>query len=195
MAVFTRRTVLTGAVATTAVGSIGTSLPVLAADARTRMALFIGLSSALTGIAENKLNPQRKPNLARDPLNVKQAIFDQAATHPAFDLLLETYEPMSSRQDPDAAAKLILDKPEIRYLARSVMLAWYLGAWYEPDVLEHPPAVPPPIPFKVISPATYTQGQVWRVAQTHPMGYSEWTFGYWSKNPDHELTDFIANNE
>jgi hypothetical protein len=86
-----------------------------------------------------------------------------------------------------------LEQPEIRYLARSIMLAWYLGAWYEPDVLEHPPAVPPPLPFKVISPAAYTQGQIWRVAQAHAMGYSEWTFGYWSKKPDQELTNFIAN--
>ena len=197
MTVLSRRTVLSGAVATTAttaVGPISTTLPALAADADTPMTLFIGLSSALTGIAENKLNPQHKTPFPRDPLNVKQAYFDQASRHPAFEPLLKTYKANQSNPNKDALAKIILDQPEIRYLARSIMLAWYLGAWYEPSVLEHPPAVPPPLPFTVISPAAYTQGQVWRVAQTHPMGYSEWVFGYWSRKPDRELGEFIANN-
>ncbi len=136
MTVLSRRTVLSGAVATTAttaVGPISTTLPALAADAETPMALFIGLSSALTGIAENKLSPQRKPSLPRDPLNVKQAYFDQASSHPAFDLLLKTYKSNQSNPDKNALAKIILNQPEIRYLARSIMLAWYLGAWYEPE--------------------------------------------------------------
>ena len=38
-------------------------------------------------------------------------------------------------------------------------------------------------PVKVISPAAYTQGWTWRVAQAHPMGYSELRFGYWAKDP------------
>jgi hypothetical protein len=40
-----------------------------------------------------------------------------------------------------------------------------------------------PIPFTVLTPAAYTQGWAWRVAQAHPMGYSELRFGYWADQP------------
>jgi hypothetical protein len=186
MTVFTRRTVLRGAAATTAVGavvSVNATLPAEAADAATSMKLFVGLSSALTGIGEKKLAPDR------DPLNVKQAYYDQARTYPEFDRLLRIYADNQSTSNKDEIAKIILDQSDIRYLARSVILAWYLGAWYEPSVLKNPPA--PPIPFKVISSTAYTQGWIWRVAQAHPMGYSEWAFGYWQDDPIASLDTFI----
>jgi hypothetical protein len=186
MTVFSRRTVLTGAAATTAVtavGSVDATLPAVAADAVTPMTSFIGLSAALTGISEQKLSP------GRDPLNVKQAYFDRADKYPEFEPLLTLYEANKDKPNKDEIAKIILDQPDVRFLARSIILAWYLGAWYEPEVLKKPPA--PPIRFEVISPAAYTQGFVWRVAQAHPMGYSEWAFGYWSAPPTQSLDDFI----
>jgi hypothetical protein len=70
-------------------------------------------------------------------------------------------------------------------------LAWYLGAWYPPVVLQQPPPVSPIPPLKVISSAAYTQAWAYRVAQAHPMGYSELRFGYWSDEPL-RLTDFVA---
>jgi hypothetical protein len=186
MTAFSRRTVLTGAAATTAataVGSIDAARPAVAADAVPPMTSFVGLSVALTGISEGKLSP------SLDPLNVKRAYFDQAAKYPEFQRLLELYEASKNRPSKDEIAKIILDQPDVRFLARSIILAWYLGAWYDPEVLKKPPA--PPIPFKVISSTAYTQGFVWRVAQTHPMGYSEWAFGYWSAPPTQSLDDFI----
>jgi hypothetical protein len=39
------------------------------------------------------------------------------------------------------------------------------------------------IPFEVISPGAYTNSLVWRVAQAHPMGYSNLQFGYWGQEP------------
>jgi hypothetical protein len=33
---------------------------------------------------------------------------------------------------------------------------------------------------------------MWRVGQAHPMGYSEWRFGYWAANPP-PLDAFIGN--
>jgi hypothetical protein len=181
MTEFTRRTVVTGAAATTAataVGPIGT-LPAHAADP-TPMEDFLALSDALTGISKDKLGP------GIDPIDIKQAYFDRAQQEqPAFDRMLQILR--NNRQAPDLA-DIILNESgaDIRYLARSIMLAWYLGAWYDPDVLQTYDSPKPPdaaIPFRIVSPAAYTQGWTWRVAQAHPMGYSDLTFGYWSKAP------------
>jgi Membrane bound FAD containing D-sorbitol dehydrogenase len=186
MTVFSRRSVLTAAAATTAVAavsSVDATLPAVAADAVAPMTSFIGLSAALTGISDRKLSP------GRDPLNVKQAYFDRANKYPEFERLLKLYEANKDKPNKDEIAKIILDQPDVRFLARSIILAWYLGAWYEPEVLKKPTA--PPIRFEVISSAAYTSGFVWRVAQTHPMGYSEWAFGYWSDPPTQSLDEFI----
>ncbi len=36
---------------------------------------------------------------------------------------------------------------------------------------------------QVISSQAYTKSLVWNVAQAHPMGFSVFTFGYWSQPP------------
>jgi Membrane bound FAD containing D-sorbitol dehydrogenase len=184
MTVVSRRTMLTGAAATTAVTAVGSIDATQPAEPATSMDLFLGLSSALTGIAVDRLNPKR------DVLDVKQAYYKRAQRYAEFEQLLKLYNANSDKPDKDEIAKIILDDPNVRFLARSIILAWYLGAWYEPDVLKKPPPVPP-ILFEVISPTAYTQGFVWRVAQAHPMGYSEWAFGYWSDPPTQSLDDFI----
>jgi hypothetical protein len=178
---FTRRTVVRGAAATTAVTAVGPigTFPARTADSDP-MKDFVGLSAALTGLDAGKLAP------FLDPINVKKAYFDRAQQEqPAFDHLLQIFR---DNPAPADVADIILNRSgsDIRYLARSVMLAWYLGAWYDPGALQEydstkPPAMP--ITFKIISPAGYTQGWTWRVAQAHPMGYSDLTFGYWSKEP------------
>jgi hypothetical protein len=193
MTTVSRRTMLTGAAATTAVTAVGSIDATRAADAATSMDLFLGLSSALTGISVDRLNPRRQPGqrFPRDTLNVKQAYYERAQNYPEFEQLLKLYNVNSDKPDKDAIAKVILDDPNVRFLARSIILAWYLGAWYEPADLKNPRSVPPPISFQVISSTTYTQGFVWRVAQAHPMGYSESAFGYWSEPPTQSLDDFV----
>ena len=183
---FTRRKILTGAAATAA-GAVGsanlttqTAAQTTAADDADR-ALFITLSAALTGIAKERLSP------AVDPIQINRQYFAQAKTDPAFDGLMQIIRADSS--NPAAAAEKVLANSDsnIKYLGRSIILMWYLGVWYAPKKLENfnssPPKPPYPPPDKVISPAAYTQGWTWRVAQAHPMGYSELLFGYWSKEP------------
>jgi hypothetical protein len=99
------------------------------------------------------------------------------------------------RQPPAAIASLLLDQSgdAIAYMARSVMLMWYLGAWYEPAALQAYHDHNTPAPFVVISSNAYTQGWTWRVGQTHPMGYSDWRFGYWHSAPQ-PLADFIGGS-
>ena len=84
--------------------------------------------------------------------------------------------------------------PKIKYLGRSIILAWYLGVWYAPATLQSynsgKPGTFPVVPDKVVSPKAYTQGWTWRVAQAHAMGYSDLRFGYWAEDPL-KLSDII----
>jgi hypothetical protein len=168
------------------------------------------LSGALTGIAEGKLAPGsrlvvvpsstnidlEKSEPGSDPVDIKQEYFNwlNKRRPAAFRRLLQIARESLSSSD---RAQFIIDKvqvaPETKYLARSIVLMWYLGAWYDPDhlraLVERPN--PPPAKFEVISPKAYTQGWALRVAQAHPMGFSEMQFGYWSRPPS-PRTDFIG---
>jgi hypothetical protein len=178
MTVITRRTVLTGAAATTAATAVGAANVPVPARADADMDTFVDISVALTGIAKDKLAPML------DPVDIKQAYFDQARRNPKFNDLLKIW-----RGPPQATnASVFFDRPDadIRYLARNIIIAWYLGAWCDPADLARYAANPPPadsLPYTILSPAAYTQGWAWRVAQAHPMGYSELRFGYWSNQP------------
>lgn len=160
----------------------------------TRMDNFVGLSALLTGIAADKLAPPIDPN------NIKQVYLDYIgkAAGADFDRLLEIFAKNSGLQ-PAEIADIIFNKSgvEIRFLARSVMLAWYLGSWYAPADLEkysQPAPQSAPIPSQVISALAYTQGWAWSVAQAHPMGYSNFQFGYWSAAPP-SLADFVGGGQ
>lgn len=161
------------------------------ATAKTPMELFVGLSGVLTGIDTQKLAPPL------DPVNIKQTYFDTANTNAGsdFNQLLQIYD-ANQTSDPATIANIVFNQsgPAIKYLARTVMLMWYLGAWYAPQDLQayNSPTPPPqPINSTVISADAYTQGWSWRVAQAHPMGFSTFTFGYWSQDPP-SLADFVG---
>jgi hypothetical protein len=84
---------------------------------------------------------------------------------------------------------------DTKFLARSIVLIWYLGSWYSPADLkrlvdDRLARVPLFVRHTVISPKAYTQGWVWRIAQAHPMGYSDMQFGYWARDPA-PLEDFL----
>lgn len=156
----------------------------------TPMELFVGLSSVLTGINAAKLAP------TLDPVNIKQTYFDTAKSKDemTFDQLLAIYA-ANQTQPPAVIAAAVFEQSgtAVCFLARAIMLAWYLGNWYAPSDLQvysgpKPPTVP--IPSTVISADAYTQGWAWSVAQAHPMGYSNFTFGYWANQPP-SLDDFV----
>jgi Membrane bound FAD containing D-sorbitol dehydrogenase len=200
---YTRRTVLAGAAAATAaatVGTVSTTVPARAADPNSAQDMidFVTLSGALTGIDKGKLAPGiSATSPGSDPIDIKRDYFKLVSEkrRAAFENLLGIV-----RADRSAPAQLIIDKvqsdPESKFLARSIVLMWYLGAWYDPDHLkalaEPSPAPPEAFSYKVISSKAYTQGWVWRVAQAHPMGSSDMQFGYWQRKPNPERPDFIG---
>jgi Membrane bound FAD containing D-sorbitol dehydrogenase len=182
---FTRRKVLGVAAGTmaTAIGATQLAEPAVADDAAD-LDLFVKLSAALTGIDALLLAP------ARDPLQIKRAYFKQAKSDPAFERLMQIVR--ANQTDPVGAAEIIMNNndPKIKYLGRSIILAWYLGAWYSPLALAQTPPPASGLQFTIISPTAYTQAWAWRVAQAHPMGYSEFRFGYWSDEPP-SIDDFV----
>jgi hypothetical protein len=150
---------------------------------------FANLSAALTGIHHDLL----VPNV--DPFGINAEIYRRAnlAKADTLQTILDkfvggkTIEQILAEDGKDEGAK---------FLMRSIILAWYLGAWYAPDDLKKNSYKPRNtynstrryskevlIPHEVISPDAYTNGMVWRVAQAHPMGYSNLQFGYWGENP------------
>jgi len=148
---------------------------------------FVKLSAALTGIEPATLAP------GIDPINVKQELFDKARTEvPATFAQALT---IAGNTPTNTLADVLINQSgdEVRFLSRSIMLLWFLGQWFAPADLKryavpNPPAAP--IPTTVVSSKAYTQAWIWKVAQSHPMGYSDWRFGYWNSAPP-PLNDFI----
>jgi hypothetical protein len=201
-----RRTMLVGAVATTAVVAVGASdMPAYAhtanPDLREDMMAFLLLSAALTGIHVINLAPefsQRDPNDSTkllpileadpgiDPINVKNDYFNWVNVSDAatFEKLLQIAK--DHRQSAPEIISQANANDDTKYMARSIVLLWYLGSWYKPQDLKKfsaPGAPLEPIPSQVVSAKAYTQGLVWQIAQAHPMGYSNLQFGYWSREP------------
>jgi hypothetical protein len=196
----TRRTVLAGAAATAAATVVAVDPPARAhsvdANSREDMEAFVQLSAALTGIAARKLSP------FADPVDIKRDYFNWVNEREpaAFENLLRIAKE-NARGQPDPAQSILPKVPagddatltqsdiEAKYLARSIVLMWYLGAWYDPHKLRVSDASP--FDFKVISPKAYTQAWALRVGQAHPMGFSEMQFGYWTREAN-KLSDFIG---
>jgi Membrane bound FAD containing D-sorbitol dehydrogenase len=185
----TRRTVLAGVAATTAAVTVGVDTPAVAQSTISDLGAFIQLSAALTGIPAGKLAP------TTDSIGLKQDYFDwvKAKEPTAFASLLQI------AKDNQDAPQAIIDRSQAsddtKFLARSIVLIWYLGSWYSPADLkrlvdEKSARIPLFVPHTIISPKAYTQGWVWRIAQAHPMGYSDMQFGYWARDPA-PLEDFL----
>jgi hypothetical protein len=188
----TRRTVLAGTAAATAVVTIGVDKPAVAesVDPDPDMTAFRRLSAALTGIPEERLAP------ATDPIEIKQDYFKwvSAKEPAAFASLLQIAK--DNLNAPQAMIDKLQARDDTKFLARSIILMWYLGSWYAPGDLKRlvdSRSSPKPlfIPHTVISPKAYTQGWVWRIAQAHPMGYSDMQFGYWTREPA-PIGDFVG---
>lgn len=186
-----RRKMLTGAAVAAAASAVGApqlATPATADDAA-ELTTFVNVSVGITGIAQSRLAP------AVDPIEVKLEYFAVAKKDPAFPKLIAA---VGSETDPTKAANIVMNNPDadIKYLGRAILLAWYTGCWYGPAKLRlyNSPQAPAtlPTPDKVVSGTAYTQSWNWRVGQTHPMGYSEWLFGYWHANPP-PLNQFTGN--
>jgi hypothetical protein len=138
------------------------------------------MSAALTGFQSSVINP------LLDPINLKQLYLDTAdaqAGTALVDQLLAQFLSLAGQPAQTIANALLstgsTNPPQTALVARSILKLWYLGSWY--------PAVPSTDPTSgngnVVSANAYIGGLAWRAAQAHPMGYSQFTFGYWASPP------------
>ncbi len=145
---------------------------------------FVALSSFLTGIGAPVLAPAIDPN--EPPL--KDVFYEYANRRAGTTLtqLLDVFT-QNQGQPPSVIANAIFQNanPLVGFLARSIMLQWYMGNWYEPADLQAYSGRTKhgPVPSVVISDTAYVNGWSWSVAQAHPMGYSNYSFGYWASPP------------
>jgi hypothetical protein len=147
---------------------------------------FISLSSALTGVSALQLKPKL------DPIGIADQYLAMIGTpaskvDPAtFSSLLDTFASKSiSLGSALNAAAFVLADPVLGPVARSIIKLWLLGTWYDPSN--------PGTAIQVVSSQAYKESLVWKVMQSHPMGYSMWSFGYWAAPPP-GFDQFIQTN-
>jgi hypothetical protein len=167
-----------------------TGTPTPALDTDTDIQDFADMSAALTGFASSVLKPKL------DPVGLAKTYYDFALDQEKADFtaLLNKYRTIST-QPAQAIADNLLEiasatPSKLALIAQSVIAMWYLGAWYVPGVQGGFGF--PPTPLQIISSEAYTNGLVWKVMQSHPMGFSAFTFGYWSQPPG-PLSSFGVN--
>lgn len=196
-----RRAMVAGTLATTAVVAVlplGDSAYAQASNPKQDMVAFLLLSEALTGVNRHILAPEFPTNEPSeildadpgvDPIKIKDEYFKWVSDHDSTRSLGKLLQiAKDNRKLPSAiTGKVNGSDDDAKFLARSIVLLWYLGSWYEPADLkkfhDSPQLLTGPIPSKVVSASAYTQGLVWLIAGAHPMGYSNLQFGYWSRDP------------
>jgi hypothetical protein len=196
-----RRTVLTGTVATTAAAAvvpIAGSAYAAAPDMNSKqdMMAFLLLSAALTGVHVVNLAPEFVPDKSEilnsdpgvDPINIKNAYFAWININDSTSSFAKLIQ--LAKDNRESAISIIAavnaSDDNTKFLARSIVLLWYLGSWYKPGDLKTNSATPGTravTPSEVVSAKTYTQGLIWQIVGAHPMGYSNLQFGYWSRDP------------
>ena len=142
---------------------------------------FANMSAALTGFQPSFIRPFLDPVdlsgtfYAFVVSQVGQSIMDALLS--AFDALSNQTPPLSAQTIANTLLEVSSATPSSQaQLCQSIVAMWYLGSWY-----------PPPFQtgglHQVISSQAYTKSLVWNLAQAHPMGFSAFTFGYWSQPP------------
>lgn len=153
----------------------------------TRVQNFLDMSAVLTGFPASTLAPGFDPN------NLKTLFLqtaDSNAGQPLVNQLLNQFlllqgQKLPAQQIADtllAVTENPLDS-QTALLARSIIKLWYVGSWYRLGSTSADDGT-------VVSMLAYTGGLVWKAAQAHPMGYSEFKFGYWAQPPP-PLSQFV----
>ena len=153
---------------------------------------FADMSAALTGFLSSVLKP------ALDPTGLAKTYYQFALAQvgaSAMTALLDAFrairtQPAQTIADTLLETKSMVAPSQQALIAQSIVAMWYLGAWYIPGVKGGNGF--PPTPLQVVSSEAYTNGLVWKVMQSHPMGFSPFIFGYWSQQPG-ALSTFGVN--
>jgi len=153
-------------------------------DAATRQENFAAMSAVLTGFTADVVSP------FFDPLQLVSTYLRTADTRAGANLVDTLIAQFLQLSGSGAAKQQIADTlldtgnptpGDQALLARAIVKMWYIGSWYG-----FPKDLPTP---QVISQNAYIGGLMWKAMQAHPMGASDFTFGYWVQPPP-SLVDF-----
>jgi len=155
---------------------------------------FVGLSAVLTGFASGTIAP------AIDPINVKAEYYAkfqaEIGNNLFFKILLDFQELTKNESDPlnltpatslqVGEAMLAASNGETYVMScRQLIFLWYSGAWATVNGST--------TSSEMLSAKSYSQGLAWQVMQSHPMGDSNYRYGYWANKPA-DLSGYTGNN-
>ena len=146
---------------------------------------FIGLSAVLTGFNASVIAPDL------DPVNIKAEylpFFINKVGAGLTEQIFATFASLSAQTNPKLTDQQIgqamLDPSngaDFVLACRKLIFMWYSGAW--PTLIPATATEPATTVSDIISAKSYTCGLVWQVMQAHPMGDSNYRYGYWAKPP------------
>ncbi len=162
------------------------------------MTSFVGLSAVLTGFNQSVIAPQL------DPVDIKSAylaewekqVANESGNKDLTNNILNQYAQLKSENlsDQQIGEKMLDDSNGADFVmaCRQLIYLWYMGAW--PTVIEQPGTDTGGMTtFSTLSSDSYTSGLVWKVMQAHPMGDSNYRYGYWAEVPA-PLSDYTGNS-
>ena len=136
-----------------------------------QMTAFVGLSAVLTGFNQSIIAP------FIDPINIKAEYFDKFTSEiPNYADILKEFTSLKAQGKADQEiGETILSNSAFEMPCRQLIFLWYSGAWgFVQDGM---------VVSDLLSAKSYTQGLAWQVMQSHPMGDSNYRYGYWAETP------------
>lgn len=156
---------------------------------------FIGLSAVLTGFASSILAP------SLDPVNIKAEylpfftakVAAESGNPQLVDSIFAKYAALAAQQLSDQQIGSAMLDPangaDFVLACRKLIFMWYSGAW--PTLIPASASAPASTVSDLISAKSYTCGLAWQVMQSHPMGDSNYRYGYWNSQPP-ALNDYTG---
>lgn len=156
---------------------------------------FIGLSAVLTGFNKSIIAP------TIDPINIKVDYFAKFTKEVSnYQAILTSYAGLKT-QTPTLSDKQIGQTIINEYgkPCRQLIFLWYSGAWGSVvttvchNKKTGKKTVKKVVASEMLSAKSYTQGLAWQVMQSHPMGDSNYRYGYWAEQPA-PLSGYTGNS-
>lgn len=118
-------------------------------------ALFLALSSGLTGVSVAQLNP------ANCSINAAGRFFEaleRSLPPETLSRMAQTF--LNASSVTEGAAEVLVD-PKLAQVGRSIIELWLTGIWHDPSDAGSAP--------RTVCDDTYRQCAAWRILQAHPM--------------------------
>ena len=147
-----------------------------------QMENFVGLSAVLTGFSQSIIAPDI------DPIQIRVEYLTEFASQVSnYEDILNAYASLKADGKSDQEiGEAMLANEDFEMPCRQLIFLWYSGAWGE---VQNGMVV-----SQMLSSKSYTQGLAWQVMQSHPMGDSNYRYGYWAQTPA-DLDRYTGNND